>query len=185
MSDRLFRLPLSREVLQIVADPATLHRHVMALLPDLAGRSASIRADTNTQFRVDLPTERLGTRGFVTIRLRTPTFEPGRRIVAATAAELRATLPNGARRVRPVPDHEAVTWTQRLFSRHRLTVTDVQVSPARRFGTRDGVHFTVREVSATLGDSPADALTTAFTRGIGRGRAYGLGMLIPIEGAVP
>jgi hypothetical protein len=184
-------------VLQIVADPATLHRHVMALLPDLAGRSASIRADTNTQFRVDLPTERLGTRGFVTIRLRspalgddldpvpTPTFEPGRRIVAATAAELRATLPNGARRVRPVPDHEAVTWTQRLFSRHRLTVTDVQVSPARRFGTRDGVHFTVREVSATLGDSPADALTTAFTRGIGRGRAYGLGMLIPIEGAVP
>ena len=59
--DTVVNWPLDRQHLTLLTEPDALHRAVMTHLPDMAGRSRSIRKDTGTQFRVDLPTDPLRT----------------------------------------------------------------------------------------------------------------------------
>lgn len=192
MNDYLLKLPITRENLEMIATPERLHRHVMNLLPDLGGRSSSIRADTHTVFRVDLPTDRFGTRGEITIRLRSPALDTGlplvgtpthlidgTAIVVQVAADRRRTLPDGIKTT-PVPDVDAAAWARHLLTRQGLDVAGLRISTARRFGSRHRVHFTVRELSATLTVTDPAKAAHAYTTGIGRGRAYGLGLIIPL-----
>lgn len=192
MIDHIVTLPLTRDTLTLVADPPRVHRLMAANLPDLDGRSNAIRADTDTQFRIDLPSDPLGTPGAVTMRLRGPMFDgnvgdatptpnlsDGLRVVAVVAAEKRKTDDRGVR-VRPVPDADVHAWAAALFQRHGLTATDAIISPPRRYGGRRGVRFTVRDLAAVVTINEPPAAANAMRRGIGRGRAYGLGMLVPI-----
>ncbi len=193
MSDWLTDLAVDRDSLELVASPERLHRHVTALLPDLHGRSTAIRADTETLFRVDLPTDRLGERGRIGIRFRgsslpsglteitcTDSLGDGDAILVQVAAEQRLTMPDGIK-TRPVADGEAASWATALFRRHGLETSELRVSSQRRFGHRRAVHFTVREIAATVYVADADAADRAFNRGIGRGRSYGLGMIVPLD----
>ena len=192
MTDRVLDLPLDRETLLMVADPARLHKHVMTLLPDLGGMSTAIRADTGTQFRVDLPTDPLGERGHNRLRIRSNALPDGigqpaastpletqARVVVRLAAERRHTDERGIR-VRPVTDAEADTWVRQLLGRHGFDVVEAALSPSRRFGGRQGVRFTSRDLAATITITDPELASSAHDQGIGRGRAYGLGMLIPI-----
>lgn len=193
MTDALIQQPLSRELLELVASPEALHRFVMRLLPDLAGLSTAIRADTNTLFRVDLPTDRFGTPGTVSLRLRSaalppglditeiPVPQPGTPFTVRVAAAQRNTLATGKITATPVPDEKAPAWAQTLLQRHGLHVENLKVSASRGFGRPGGVKFTVRDLTAVLAPGEPHRTTEAFTRGIGHGRAYGLGMILPLS----
>lgn len=193
MTDRVLRLPLDRESLMLIADPTSLHKRVMTLLPDLGGTSTAIRADTGTLFRVDLPTDPLGTPGRISLRVRSNALAAGigepvvevpladrSRVLLRVAAERRQTDDRGIR-VRPVSDIEAGSWVRELLDRHGFDLAEVALSPTRRFGSRQGVRFSVRDVAATVTVTDAEKAATAYDRGVGRGRAYGLGMIIPIQ----
>lgn len=192
MIDHLVTLPLTRDTLTVVTDPPTVHRLMAEYLPDFGGRSRAIRADTGTLFRIDLPSDPLGTPGAVTMRLRGPLFDgtvgevapipdltDGSRVVAVLAAEKRKTDDRGVR-VRPVRDADAKTWAAALLQRHGLAATDIITSPPRRYGGTRGVRFTVRDLSAVVTIADPTAAEQAMSRGVGRGRSYGLGMLVPI-----
>lgn len=214
MIDRVVSLPLERATLEIVADPLRLHEFVMQSLPDLGGRSAAIRADTGTQFRVDLPMDPLGAPGGVALRLRgesvsapgarsivLPEPHDGMRVTAVVAAGKRTTHERHTR-IRPVTDPEAHTWAGELLGRHGLEPSQLAVSGSRRFGRfhpppasrrreptgkagagdqeRDIPAFVIRDLTATVTITDPELCRRAFHLGIGRGRAYGLGMLVPL-----
>lgn len=213
MTDHLVSLPLTRDTLEVVCDPVRLHKHVAEYLPDLHGASTAIRADTDTQSRVDLPTDPLGERGHVVLRLRgdavvtggtsvaTPDWTEVTRVVARVAAEKRTTR-DGVTRSRPVRDDEAQAWATELLLRHGWEVLDIAVSAARPFagarpvsgrrGRTPGppnpvrrdeplpAHFRVRDLTASVQPVDPDLARASLARGIGRGRSYGLGMLVPL-----
>lgn len=189
--DRVTDLPLDQTSLATVADPTRAHRFMSSYLPDLGGRSTAIRADTGTQFRIDLPNDPLGVPGHIRLRLRGPvltntsgaaepvTLTESTRLVAVVAAERRNTDSRGIR-VRPVRDDEATQWAYDLLTRHGLTPTELAVTRGRRFGANTGVRFTIRDLAATVTVTDPVAASRALHQGIGRGRAYGLGMLVPM-----
>lgn len=208
MIDHLIDVPLTRDNLKVVASPAALHRRMATFLPDLKGRSSAIRADTQTVFRVDLPSDPLGTPGRITLRLRGDAVDPteatiqeisgivdGSRIVATVAAERRATVhadrsctdpachltAHERTRTRAVGNYEAVTWARELLQRHGLEATDLAVGPARRMADDGGVRFSVRDICATVRVLDPAKSEDALRRGIGRGKSYGLGMLVPVN----
>ncbi|NHN56239.1 type I-E CRISPR-associated protein Cas6/Cse3/CasE [Calidifontibacter sp. DB0510] len=192
--------PLDAAHLRLAANPDTLHKRVMRYLPDLGGRSSAIRADTDTQYRVDLPNDVCGDRGRITLRLRShalegftasegaPQLANGIRLTAVVAAEKRATQDDGRVRIRPVTDDEAEEWARELLRRHGFDTSTLAVSAARAFGSlkaRRSVHFTVRDIVATVNIADPALAALAVERGIGRGRAYGLGMLVAMPSAAP
>lgn len=184
--------PLSRETVEVVSDPSALHRRAMSYLPNLEGRSRAIRADTGTQFRVDLPTDPLGRPGTVTLRVRSEALAPDvgtrtelpplstdSRVVVRLAAEKRNTV-NGRVRTRAVSDDEAPAWAEALLLRHGLRARDPALSSARRFGREKRTGFWVRDLLSTVEVVESARAETAISRGIGRGRSYGLGMIVPL-----
>ncbi|GAB78906.1 CRISPR associated protein [Austwickia chelonae] len=193
LQDHVIDLPLTRDWLSLVADPERTHRCMATYLPDLGGRSRAIRADTGTQYRLDLPQDPLGSPRLIRLRLRSDVLLPGigtphevpplvdgTRVVAVLAAEYRTTKPDGTMRVRAVPDAEASAWATDLLARHGLAAHDVALSPQRSYGNgRDVVHFTVRDLAATVTLTDPDLAARALALGVGHGRAYGLGMLVP------
>lgn len=207
MTDQLLTHPLV-DVLDDLASPQSIHRLAARPLPDLHGTSRAIRADLGIQFRLNYPTEPDGKPGAVTIRYRSPIPIPGAEELAAPDAleagmELTVRLVAMTRhhdaqdRVheRPVFDEVAEAWVGALFERNGLEIEDLSVSGRWRVGssstptgpqaTRTGrakasassaPRFTVRDVRARLVSTPSDP--SPYLRGIGRGRAYGYGMLI-------
>ncbi|CAG7570809.1 hypothetical protein FB554_2927 [Barrientosiimonas humi] len=197
MTDLVIDYPLSTDLLKTVAQPEATHGWFCKLLPDMHGRSAGIRIDTGSQFRVDLPSDPLGEPGDVRLRVRsagatvpggrpieTPPLVSGTRCVALVAAEKRNTV-DGAVRVRPVTDEEMAAWATGLLARHGIDVEDLAWSAARGYGVRGErrVRFTVRDLSFVVADVAADAAKKVLANGIGRGRAYGLGMVVPVAAA--
>lgn len=193
--DHLIDLPLTQETLASIADPPHAHRLMATYLPDLAGRSQAIRADTGTQFRIDLANDPLGIPDRIRLRLRgpaipedlgtlapTPPIDEGLRVVVVVAAEKRRTDERGIR-VRPVTDPEAPTWARQLLARHGFNATDVVCSSGRSYGRTSKIRFTVRDLIATLTPTDIEQAQRAMHHGIGRGRAYGLGMLVPVPSA--
>ncbi|BDZ59874.1 hypothetical protein [Barrientosiimonas endolithica] len=195
MTDLVVDYPLSTDLLKTIAQPEATHGWFCKLLPDMHGRSAGIRIDTGSQFRVDLPSDPLGEPGDVRLRVRssgatvpgarpveTPPLEPGTRCVALVAAEKRNTVDGGVR-VRPVADEEMGAWATGLLERHGISVDDLSWSAARGYGVRGErrVRFTVRDLSFVVGDLARDAANKVLANGIGRGRAYGLGMVVPVS----
>lgn len=196
MTDYVVDLDLTRENLLLCADPRRVHRLVTTHLPDLKGRSTAIRADTATLFRIDLPNDPLGVSGCIRLRLRgktldrsvgtaipVPELTDGIKIVAVLAAEKRNTDDRGIR-TRAVLDEEAPAWAEALLTRHGLAPRDLAVSPRRRYGAAPGVRFSIRDISATVTLSDLDLARTALVRGVGRGRAYGLGLIVPLAAPV-
>lgn len=195
MTDYLIDLPIDRHTLETIANPTRVHGLATSYLPQLRGRSHSIRADTATQFRIDLPHDPLGRPGIITLRMRTgvlpkgvgipigvPGLHEGTQLSVVLAAEKRNTGPDGKKVTRAVTDEEAHTWATELLSRHGMTPTALAVGPMRPFGpppipTR--ARFHIRDVLATITITDPALARTAMTRGVGRGRSYGLGMLIP------
>lgn len=190
--DRVISWPIDRDHLLLLTMPEALHRAVMTHLPDMAGRSTSIRKDTGTQFRVDLPTDPLGQEGTITVRLRGDAIdgsvgrpvdasppEDGADIVVQVAAERRNT-DEGRIRVRPVADHEAEDWARALLERHGYAVQQIAVSSRRRLGPRGSLGFWVRDVQARVEVGDRDLAQRAYLAGVGRGRAYGLGMVVAL-----
>lgn len=197
MVDQIARLPLTRENLAWVVDPTATHRHAMGYLPNLAGRSAAIRNDTGTQFRVDLPSDPLGVPGKITLRFRgealtcdleqvevNPILDDTP-IIVRVAAERRKTIEKHVYQ-RTVTDADAADWGIALLDRHGLTVTgELAVSPVHRFGHphthgEAAVSFATRDVLATVAVRDPALAEAATRHGIGRGRAYGLGMIVTV-----
>lgn len=192
MPDYLVDLELTHENLLLIADPQRVHRLMASHLPDLGGRSSAIRADSGTQFRLDLPNDPLGVPGRLRMRLRgsaiegclgtaipVPELTDGTRVVAVLAAEKRNTDERGIR-VRAVLDEEAPAWAKALLARHGLTTHDLAISPRRRYGTAPGARFSIRDIIATVTVADAELAHGALVRGVGRGRAYGLGLIVPL-----
>ncbi|QKD80079.1 type I-E CRISPR-associated protein Cas6/Cse3/CasE [Actinomyces marmotae] len=191
MPDQLVTLPLT-QALQHLTGPEQVHRLAMGHLPDLRGASRAIRADLGVLYRLALPTELGGSPGNLTIRYRTrapvsgavlveapDALAVGQRITARVVAEKRHEDERGRTITRFVGDEEAEDWAHALLLRHGLQAGDLKVSPRWTFGDARGprgtkpTSFTLRDVTATL-TTVEDA--SAYTRGIGRGKAYGYGL---------
>ena len=69
---------------------------------------------------------------------------------------------------------------QDLLTRQGMPPDHPAVYPARRFGSAGQIHFTVRDLTARVTVTDAALAPMALHHGIGRGRAYGLGMLIQL-----
>lgn len=188
MPDQLISIPLA-QAMTALATPDGVHRLAMSYLPDLHGASRSIRADLEVLYRLSLPTELGGAAGNVVIRFRAPfaiegaqelsapdALRAGDRVTVRVVAEKRREDDDGRTRSRPVLDEEVTTWGQELFARHGVTVHHLAASKRWRVGERGGRAFTVRDLTATVASVTADS--DAFTRGIGRGKAFGYGMPI-------
>lgn len=191
MPDQLVTFPLV-EVLQHLTGPEQVHRLAMSHLPDLRGASRAIRADLGVLYRLALPTELGGSPGDLTIRYRTrvpvsgavlvkapDALAVGQRITVRVVAEKRHEDERGRTITRFVGDEEAEGWARALLLRHGLGAGDLTVSPRWTFGDARAhrgpkpTSFTLRDVTATL---TAVADTDVYTRGIGRGKAYGYGL---------
>lgn len=197
MPDQLLSYPLA-QVLNDLATPRGIHRLAASPLPDLSGVSKSIRADLGVQFRLNLPTELDGLPGHATVRYRAPIpipgaepidapdhLEAGMRVRVRLVAMTRTQDAHQRTHQRPVYDEDAEAWAAALFERHGLeadsfTITSRwSVGRASRAQGGGGVRdpsFTLRDVAALLRTTPLSQ--DSYLRGIGRGRAYGYGMLI-------
>ena len=100
-------------------------------------------------------------------------------IVLQVAAERRNTQ-DGRIRVRPVVDHEASEWARALLRRHGFVSEEVAVSGPRRLGARGNLGFWVRDVRAVVSIADSELAMRAHSAGVGRGRAYGLGMVVTV-----
>lgn len=191
MKDFLIERPVTREALEEATTPARAHGVMTSWLPQLHGRTGAIRAASATQFRVDLPTDPLGAPGVIRWRVRSDALEDGAgtpvaisdlvdgvRILAVVAAERRGRDDVGKVKTRPVNDDEATAWGAALLGRHGLATDDLEISPAQQYGRR-GPHFWIRHLAATIAITDFDLATRAMHAGIGRGRAYGLGLVVP------
>lgn len=118
------------------------------------------------------------------------------RVVAMTRMETR----DGRTHQRPVFDEVVEPWAMSLLERHGLAVDQSTVKVTARWSVgRTGDEptrrrtppedrrrrmpaqeptFVVRDLTAALVSTPAS--TEAYDRGIGRGRAYGFGMILPL-----
>lgn len=207
MPDYLISRPLT-DVLPHLGSPDDIHRFAMSFLPDLHGMSRSIRGDLGVLFRLALPTDLGGAPGQVTVRFRSPSqFHPpaplanadtleapsnlsvGDRFTVRVVAEKRRQDEDNRTRTRPVLDEEAHHWATSLLARHGIEASDVVLSPRWTFGRpakrreedrAGGARwFTVRDITATVSGLEPDC--TAYTSGIGRGKAFGHGMPIIID----
>lgn len=200
MPDQLLAVPLTH-ALPLLDSPSNIHRLAMQPLPDLAGTSTSIRADLGVQFRLNLPTEPDGRSGHVVLRYRCeiplPGAEPmpdvpdhleaGVHVRARIVATMRIQDAHQKHHERAVFDEAAGDWVDALLKRHGLAPADLTVSPrwtvgrkprsSDRSGKQVGPTFVVRDIVFRLDSTPTDQ--HAFHHGLGRGRAYGFGMLIP------
>ena len=125
------------------------------------------------------------------------TFAVGQRFTVRVVAEKRHQDPEGRSHSRPVFDEEAEAWARGLLARRGIEADAVVASerwrvgsPAERPRSRRtrrteagrradpprGRTFTVRDLTATITGLAEGC--DAYTRGIGRGKAFGYGMPI-------
>ena len=188
MPDQTISLPIP-DALPSLSTPDGVHRLAMSFLPVLAGASRAARADLGVLYRLALPTDLGGESGKIVLRFRAafaiPSavtiespegFAAGQRCTVRVVAEKRHEDAAGRTRVRPVLDEEATQWGRLLLDRHGLDVSDLVMSPRWRVGPRGGRSFHVRDLTATVSSVSSECV--AFTRGIGRGKAFGYGMPI-------
>jgi hypothetical protein avisC_06387 len=121
----------------------------------------------------------------------------GRRFTVRVVAEKRHQDSEGRSRSRPVFDEEAEAWARGLLARRGIGADAVVVSERWRVGSPGerprsqrtrrteggrradpprGRSFTVRDLTATITGLAEGC--DAYTRGIGRGKAFGYGMPI-------
>lgn len=134
-----------------------------------------------------------------------PELGEGMRIVVAVAAEKRTRNQAGKICAYPVGDSVAHEWASALLARNGLGVTDLAISPAQTYArpqptaadrrrnraraarrqedtqATSDPRFTVRHLAATITITDPDLATRAMYLGIGRGRAYGLGLIVPLD----
>lgn len=188
MPDQTISLPL-KEALPSLRSPDGIHRLAMSFLPDLAGASRAARADLGVLYRLALPTDPGGRSGHAVLRFRAPFeidgAEPvdapealavGRRFTVRVVAEKRREDDEGRSRSRFVLDEEADAWVRDLLARRGIGADDLVVSERWRVGPPGGRAFWLRDLTATVGAIAEDC--EAYTRGIGRGKAFGYGMPI-------
>ena len=188
MPDQTVTLPLAR-ALPHLGGPDGIHRLAMSFLPDLAGASRAARADLGVLYRLALPTDVGGRSGHAVILFRAPfdidgaehieapdTFAVGQRFTVRVVAEKRHQDPKGRSHSRPVFDEEAEAWARGLLARRGIEADALVVSERWRAGPPGGRAFWLRDLTATIGGITEDC--EAYTRGIGRGKAFGYGMPI-------
>ena len=197
MSDHILSLPITAESLRLATAPELLHQAGMRFLPQMNGMSGAIRADTGTLLRLDLPSDPLGSPRQITLRLRGPAVDPslpqvetlplvdGCQLVVRMATVARPTTSTGATVLRPITDAEADDWVRHRLTDVGLDPIELHISPSKTFGAPRGhqVWFAIRDIAATVAITDPDRAQAAYHGGIGRGRAYGLGM--PVITATP
>ena len=187
MNDHLFDLPLTRDMLRMVADPQALHRHALAYLPARTTQD-TIRVETSTLFRLDMPSDPLGHPGVLRLRIRTThsglphpirvaPLVDGDVIALRVAAARRKTVDNHTHQ-HPVTDDAAHDWAVDLLARHGLHAHHLAISPARRYGTGARPTFPVRDILTRITLTDPDLANHAQTHGIGRSRSYGMGLIV-------
>lgn len=194
MSDRILSLPITAQSLQLATTPQLLHTTAMKHLPQMGGMSSAIRADTATLLRLDLPSDPLGRPGRITLRLRGPAIdqalEPvetlplvdGSRLVLRVAASARARDQDDKIVYKPLSDDRFEATITRQLRAAGMEPADLAFSPAKRFGQPGNgqVWLTVRDITTTITITDPALAEAAHATGIGRGRAYGLGMPVVV-----
>lgn len=167
------------------ADLGVLYR--LALPTDVGGRSGHVVIRFRAPFDID-GAERIGA---------PDAFAVGQRFTVRVVAEKRHQDPEGRSHSRPVFDEEAEAWARGLLARRGIEADAVVASerwrvgsPAERPRSRRarrteagrradpprGRSFTVRDLTVTITGLAEGC--DAYTRGIGRGKAFGYGMPI-------
>ncbi|MEU6867755.1 type I-E CRISPR-associated protein Cas6/Cse3/CasE [Streptomyces sp. NPDC046876] len=191
----------SREVHRDLTDATSLHNRVQALFPDNLGPQP--RAATNTLFRVEreqsgpvllvqstLPINRSGLpAGYardIDYRDLGPLLDWGRegRVVRYridTHPSMSQSVPGQRGKRIPLRGEEALQWWERQAVKAGLEnqlALDIPQSDVRaRRGAAKPVRYSVIRFEGVARITDPAALRAAITSGIGRGRAYGLGLL--------
>lgn len=170
----------------IVRDTQAIHRTVMHALDGTpSGRVLWCVPDARTlivQANAPVPDSIGGATVVGTGPVRTR-FEPGDRVqVALIANPTRAISTGHTTRgtVRPVPIGDCADWLARKTA-GALDLRDVEVEElGARTGARHNMRVTHRLVgyAATATVTDSDALKHLITHGVGRGKAYGAGLLL-------
>jgi len=170
------RFPLNRQTAQDISNLRFLHRRVMALFPQLDERSGTPRRDLGVLFRVCFPGEPLGSPTAVKVIARDthPTVEEGQqaRILVRLAAERRSD-----RGTRPVRDDELDDWATSKLEAAGFTVHRLAAGAQRTFGAGN-LRFATRDTQAEVTVTDAATANHAMSNGIGRGKNFGLGMVV-------
>lgn len=196
------RLPIERSVIEATGDLDKMHKFVMKLFPDLGGMSfdASAREAMGVVYRVDLPAATsLDPRVTIVVNSNieienasevsaVPLFEVGDEVVLSGRIRSERRLVKGRlpgqknseaerRRTRMVTDQELPEWIDALFSESGMEVSEVGASRAYQVGRRDSIRGYAREITVAVKIADAEKANLAIHRGIGRGKAYGFGLL--------
>jgi len=189
-------LPVSREVVMALSDIDQRHKRVMSFFPDLHGISDRPRSDLGIVHRVEMPKPG-GPRSINIVVYSDVEIGPESqqlmsvregdrvRLRVLVAAERRTTT-DGVRRRFSVRDSEIRGWAVSLLLRAGMDVTAgmeegqevLTISGSRQIGRRTGVNFTGREIDALATITDEKAANEALHRGIGRGKSYGLGLIL-------
>lgn len=178
MTTHELTFPLNRQTAQDISNLRFLHRRVMSLFPQTDGHTDTPRRDLGVLFRVCFPGEPLSAANAVKIIARDThlTFEEGQhaRLLVRLAAERRSD--NGTR---PVRDDEVDDWAASKLTAAGFTVHRLAVGEERVFGGR-GIRFTTRDIQAEVTVADSNLANNAASCGLGRGKNYGLGMLLAV-----
>lgn len=187
--------PIEAKTLMALADSKSAHKFVMErFFPNLGGLTENPRSALGVLFRVAMPNDPFGAPGVVSILVRSNLADPqdgdvieeiplaeASKVRVRLVAERRRTVDQSGRRrtqVTPVSDDEAHEWVAEMFARNGMEASNISVSRARTTGTPGGVRFASRDVAATIKVVDLEAANTALTGGMGRGKSYGLGLML-------
>lgn len=202
--DTVKSVPLTAENLGILVDLEKMHKLVMSNFMHLNGMSDSARAVLQVTFKTVLPTDQGGKRGECQVHIRSmekvdessvPSVSVSAGDTVKLSVRLSAAKRNSTRggkdEVRPVGDNEIAEWTEALLSTHGFSVArevdtagfevpSVRTSKLRWTGRRDteSVRFPVRDINAVVTVVDAVKANAAIVDGVGRGKNYGLGLVV-------
>lgn len=203
----VIELPMSRDTIEAVGDLDKMHKSVMKLFPNLSGMNfdAEARELMGIVYRVDVDNSRpLDPKVRVTVNSAVevegghstsvvPLFEEGDTVILSSKLRSEKRSVKGResgqknseanRRTRMVRDDEFGEWIDALFSENGMEVSEVAAGRASQVGFRGGIRGYAREVRVSVKVIDAEKANIAIHRGIGRGKAYGFGLLQVIEGA--
>lgn len=202
--DTVKSVPLTAENLGILVDLDKMHKLVMRNFMDLHGASDSARALLQVTFKTVLPTDQGGKRGECQIHIRSmekvdessvpsPSANAGDtlKLSLRLAAAKRNTTRNGKEEVRPVGDTEIAEWSEALLAAHGfkveqevdadgISVSSIRASRFRWIGRNEtgAIRFPVRDITTLVTVVDAEKANAAIADGIGRGKNYGLGLVV-------